>query len=242
MRKGERRARTADGPSGDQGRRPGCCGILLRLIGGFQETSSQAKRLPYRLRDDFLSPAELSFLHVLEQVVGDRAAVCPKVNLSDLFFVPSSENSMAHHNRIAQKHLDFLLCDPDAMCPLVGIELDDSSHRSKRGRERDAFEDAVFEAAGLPLLRVPQKHAYDPKWLAEQLAGFLEQLPTPEPISAGSAGKQAVMENAVPLCPKCAEAMVLRTASKGKNRGERFYGCPNFPRCRETIQINGSSR
>jgi ssDNA-binding Zn-finger/Zn-ribbon topoisomerase 1 len=27
--------------------------------------------------------------------------------------------------------------------------------------------------------------------------------------------------------------MVLRTARQGHNVGNQFYGCPNFPRCRE---------
>ena len=37
-----------------------------------------------------------------------------------------------------------------------------------------------------------------------------------------------------PLCPKCDVPMVMRTASKGKNEGKSFWGCTNFPKCRET--------
>lgn len=36
------------------------------------------------------------------------------------------------------------------------------------------------------------------------------------------------------LCPQCGEALVLRTAKKGKNPGKQFYGCSSFPRCRYT--------
>jgi len=32
-------------------------------------------------------------------------------------------------------------------------------------------------------------------------------------------------------CPKCSSKMVLRTVTKGKNNGGKFYGCINFPRC-----------
>lgn len=39
------------------------------------------------------------------------------------------------------------------------------------------------------------------------------------------------------LCPKCGATMVLRTASKGDNKGRQFYGCPNFPKCRQIINI-----
>lgn len=34
------------------------------------------------------------------------------------------------------------------------------------------------------------------------------------------------------FCPKCGAKLVLRTASKGRNAGNRFYGCSGFPRCR----------
>jgi hypothetical protein len=36
-----------------------------------------------------------------------------------------------------------------------------------------------------------------------------------------------------PFCPKCGVPMVLRTAQRGQQAGEKFYGCPNYPRCRE---------
>ncbi len=40
-------------------------------------------------------------------------------------------------------------------------------------------------------------------------------------------------QEATPLqCPRCGGALVLRTAKKGSNVGNRFYGCSNFPKCR----------
>lgn len=35
-----------------------------------------------------------------------------------------------------------------------------------------------------------------------------------------------------PTCPKCGAPMILRTASKGENKGNKFYGCSKFPQCR----------
>ena len=34
------------------------------------------------------------------------------------------------------------------------------------------------------------------------------------------------------LCPKCGSKLVLRTAKKGENAGNQFYGCCAFPKCR----------
>lgn len=33
-------------------------------------------------------------------------------------------------------------------------------------------------------------------------------------------------------CPRCGGTLVLRTARKGANAGNSFYGCSNYPRCR----------
>lgn len=34
------------------------------------------------------------------------------------------------------------------------------------------------------------------------------------------------------ICPRCGSELVVRTAKKGANVGNIFYGCSNFPRCR----------
>lgn len=34
------------------------------------------------------------------------------------------------------------------------------------------------------------------------------------------------------ICPKCGAQLVLRTAMKGINEGQQFYGCSSYPKCR----------
>ncbi|PIU19321.1 MAG: hypothetical protein COT18_08140 [Elusimicrobia bacterium CG08_land_8_20_14_0_20_59_10] len=38
-----------------------------------------------------------------------------------------------------------------------------------------------------------------------------------------------------PVCPVCKTTMVLRIAQRGPGAGSKFWGCPNYPRCRQTI-------
>ena len=48
-------------------------------------------------------------------------------------------------------------------------------------------------------------------------------------------------ENTVPQhdkCPRCGGALVLRTAGRGKNAGNKFYGCSNYPKCKFIQNIN----
>ena len=34
------------------------------------------------------------------------------------------------------------------------------------------------------------------------------------------------------ICPRCGSKLVLRTAKRGENAGNQFYGCSGFPKCR----------
>lgn len=40
-------------------------------------------------------------------------------------------------------------------------------------------------------------------------------------------------------CQKCGSEMVLRTARKGANAGNQFWGCANYPSCRSTAPVSG---
>lgn len=40
-----------------------------------------------------------------------------------------------------------------------------------------------------------------------------------------------------PECPKCKKTMVKREAKKGKNIGNEFWGCSDFPKCRGVVKI-----
>jgi hypothetical protein len=41
-----------------------------------------------------------------------------------------------------------------------------------------------------------------------------------------------------PTCPQCDVKMTLRTNRKGNQSGSQFWGCPNFPRCRQRFYIS----
>ena len=38
----------------------------------------------------------------------------------------------------------------------------------------------------------------------------------------------------LPACPVCSNPMVMRSAKKGSNAGNTFWGCSNYPRCKGT--------
>lgn len=89
--------------------RPGCLTALLSFLCLTPKTPAQPQPLPYRPRDDFLSPAEASVFRLLSSHLQGRAVVFPKVRLADVFFVARPNENMSYISRIAQRHLDFLI-------------------------------------------------------------------------------------------------------------------------------------
>jgi very-short-patch-repair endonuclease len=142
----------------------GCFGSLLQLLGIGKIEKAQ---LPYKVKRAILSPAELSFFGVLISELNGKAYVLSKVRLVDIFNVSNQHENWSAYNQIVQKHIDYLICDPKTMKPLVGIELDDKSHDSASRKSRDEFLESVFRAGGLPLVRIKAKGSYNPKEIME---------------------------------------------------------------------------
>jgi hypothetical protein len=125
------------------------------------------------------------------------------------------------------------------MKPVFGVELDDSSHQRNQRVERDEFIESVCEVAGLPLLRFPAQRDYDPREISSHISPFLkENVTLPVTVSESQQPPEIPKPvGAVPLCPKCGIPMVLRIATKGENKGKQFYGCQNYPQCREVKSV-----
>lgn len=233
---------------------PGCLATILRLFGIQPKLPSvndnqlpndhEPDQYPYRLRDDFLSTSEQSFYLALKNMMGEYLTICPKVSLADIFFVICPNENMGAYNRINRKHVDFLVCEPKTMKPRFAIELDDISHQRADREERDDFVDEVYKAANLPLIRIPVRNAYNTAELGalfnqtlQQGTRSIEDQNINREVNALSSTPPRQNPDSIPLCPKCGIQMVLRTARQGTQAGKKFYGCPNYPKCRAVISL-----
>jgi predicted RNA-binding Zn-ribbon protein involved in translation (DUF1610 family) len=191
-------------------------------------TAENKDRLPYRLREPFLSKTEAALFRLLGELMGSRYVICPKVALTDLFMIVRPNENVHFFNKIFRKHVDFLLCDPKTFAPSFGVEIVKSI--SKDGmREADKFIDELFMDAGIPLVRIPLSESYEP---ADLIALFQ--------LAVVRAGKTAEIGNpldAVPNCPVCGKMMVLRVHRNGKETGTEYYGCIDSPRCKGLVPI-----
>lgn len=187
--------------------------------------------LPYKVNDDFLTDTEYSFYKLLKLSLEGKAVICPKVGLKDIFFIGKGVGNdyMKYFGKIAQKHVDFLLCNPDTMKPICAVELDDASHTTKKSIERDLFVEKVFKDADFKLIRISSVSDFSLSKIQEIFDDI---------INIKQSIQSEITDNTAVICPKCKIPMLLRKSTKGENAGKEFYGCVNYPRCKEIVNIN----
>lgn len=49
--------------------------------------------------------------------------------------------------------------------------------------------------------------------------------------------RQRAGSQQVPTCARCGAQMVLRTGVSGPRKGQKYWGCPNYPACRFTRNV-----
>lgn len=214
-----------------------------------KSSNGEGERLPYALEEGLFSPAERSFLGVLDQALGKNYRVFGKVRIADVVTVqkgtPKSLWQRAF-NRISAKHFDFVLCTPDDLKPVCAIELNDQSHARDSRKGRDKFLEDVCVAARLPLVFFAARRTYTLSEVCQAIANAMDGR---EVIAAGvedglasSSGPDAATTTlgsatADPVCPRCSSPMVRRIAKSGENAGKEFWGCTRFPACRGVVLL-----
>jgi hypothetical protein len=139
-------------------------------------TASRRGRFGYDRIERLFTPAERSFLGVLEQIVGTRYRIFGKIRLADIIKTPKGFSNSARasaFNRICARHVDFVLCDPRTFEVIGVIELDDSSHGRESRRKRDQFVDEALTAAGLPFVRIAAQRGYVATDIREKISALL---------------------------------------------------------------------
>lgn len=224
--------------------------VFIRRSASSPENGKEG--FPYVLGDALFSPAERSFLGVLDQAVGKDFRVFGKVRVADVVAVakgtPKSIWQRAF-NRISAKHFDYVLCRSTDLKPVCVIELNDQSHAKESRKGRDDFLEKVCATAGMPLIFFPAQRSYSLTEVCELIAGALGGLTTlneahisnPSDVidlsvaSSGIASEMPLDATNSPQCPRCSSPMVRRSAKSGESAGKKFWGCTKFPACRGTV-------
>jgi hypothetical protein len=121
---------------------------------------SQQTSFSYKRQPALFSPAEQSFLGLLEQVLGSEYRVFGKVRIADLIKPENGAGRKTALNRIVGKHVDFVVCNAKNLSIIGVIKLDDKSYGQDSRQKRDAFVDKAFASAGIPITRFPARAVY----------------------------------------------------------------------------------
>jgi very-short-patch-repair endonuclease len=103
-----------------------------------------------------MSSHERLLFENLRLVLNPKYDVYPQAHLDNIFSVEyqrSYNYYLGYLRKINQKSVDFLIVDRQTQSPAFAIELDDITHELDDRRERDNFVQAVFDKAGLNLIR-----------------------------------------------------------------------------------------
>jgi hypothetical protein len=133
---------------------------------------------PYRKTRSLFTPRELAFHRALHAAVGETWWVFGKVRLEDLLWLPrDTPDRQRYRNYVQSKHVDFVLCAPGTLAPVLVIELDDASHQWAARQARDALVDRILAWVELPILHWSTEWAYTPETLAAAIAAAIADAP-----------------------------------------------------------------
>lgn len=119
--------------------------------------------LSYAAVSRFFSPAELSFYHILKQAFSPDYEIFGKVRIADVIQPKRKLNHRLRRialNKVAQKHFDYVICDPKTLSIIAVVELDDKSHDNEKTIRRDDFVNEACKSAGIKLIRFKAKSGY----------------------------------------------------------------------------------
>ncbi len=178
------------------------------------QAAAAAAPKAYASRQMVLDEPHRLFLVALEDCVGERLRVLPRVPLADVIH---AEDSGAQY-KLRTRTLSFAICAQDVTL-ICGVHLAGASASEKQDQ---AFLNDVFKQAGRPLLSFPLMAPPSATELVEALT----------PVLGGN-----------PLsrhCPRCGREMSMRKAVKGRNAGKSFWVCKEYPSCRGITRIGQS--
>lgn len=140
-------------------------------------SSKQTQIVPtYKARTELLAPQEVALYETLCEIFGTRNEVLLKVSLAEVVAIPGSDRRyLSHWRRVQRRTLDFLICSPPTMIPILGVKVESEGETRKRRKGGRDVMDKVLEDIGLPLLRLKAREKYKVKDLAKQISILLEE-------------------------------------------------------------------
>jgi hypothetical protein len=115
---------------------------------------------------------EKRFFEELRGAWFDKYDIYPQTQLGAIFEPKSRRGSWGPLSRL-NKRIDFLIVERESQVPLLGIELDDTTHEKESRRSRDRFVEDLFRYNNIPFVRYNHGY-YSAQELKEKLSNVLD--------------------------------------------------------------------
>lgn len=158
--------------------------VLTKLLISIQKTKKPAQnsssqkpllKYNYKIKKSIMTTAEENFYKKLTSALHDNYIIIPQAHLSMIFdHTVYGQNWRGAFSVINGKSIDFLIIDRGTFQPLIGIELDDSSHERQDRQERDKIVNAIFKQTNLPLVRFKTGEWNTPDDINQKVLSLLE--------------------------------------------------------------------
>lgn len=155
--------------------------LTLLIVITVQKTKQTQQKQNYQLKYNYqtkksvMTIAEGNFYKKLTSALHDNFIIVPQAHLSMIFnHTVYGQNWRGAFSVINGKSIDFLIIDRGTFQPLLGIELDDSSHERHDRQERDKIVNTIFKQTNLPLVRFSTGEWNTPNDINQKVLPLLE--------------------------------------------------------------------
>lgn len=115
----------------------------------------------YEPKRYIISLNELNFFKELQKLIDIMDLnLLTQVSLYNLIETKYKHYNYADFNKIKSKSIDFVVADKKSCRARLCIELDDTTHKIKKRKERDNFINELFKEMNIKLLRIKVSNDY----------------------------------------------------------------------------------
>ena len=152
-------------------------------------------------------------------------------SLSSITKVMSSDSLMGFAEKLAFLH------EPKAIDYRLKFSLDEHEEKSSIAESENAPECPKCNKGMVKRTVKKGKNIGDEFWGCSQYPKCKGVVDIKK-NAVSEAAKKAIKESDTPECPECNKPMTKRTATKGDNKGNKFWGCSDFPKCKATLKVD----
>lgn len=158
--------------------------IIVQKTKQTQQKQNYQLKYNYQTKKSVMTIAEGNFYKKLTSALRDNFIIVPQAHLSMIFnHTVYGQNWRGAFSVINGKSIDFLIIDRGTFQPLLGIELDDSSHKRHDRQERDKIVNAIFKQTNLPLVHFSTGEWNTPDDINQKVLPLLESDTTTDTYS-----------------------------------------------------------